>query len=288
VRMTTPVLGVLVGGVLGLLDGLSAWFYPAARPMMIAIILGSTIKGILTGLAAGLIARWRKSLSLGILTGVVVGFGLSTVAALGQPDHYWAIVLPGMLVGVLTGVITQRARVALMIAVCWLVPTAALTAGQQPSDEAQLLAALDPFIGRWQGTSEGRPGNGTAEREYTRILNSRFVHMKNRSVYPPQERNVKGEQHEDIGIFSVDKARKRIVFRQFHIEGFVNEYVQEPQSAEGTLVFVTEAIENIPTGWRARETYRLIAPDEFEEVFELAPPGKPFELYSRGRFKRMP
>jgi hypothetical protein len=185
--MTTPVIGILVGGVLGLLDGLSAWFYPDARPMMIPIILGSTIKGILTGLAAGLVARWRKSLSLGVVTGVIVGFGLSTVAALGQPDHYWAIVLPGMLVGVLTGVVTQRARAALMIALC-LLPAAALTRGQQPTDEAQLLAALDPFIGRWQGTSEGQPGNGTVEREYTRILNSRFVYMKNRSARTQRQR----------------------------------------------------------------------------------------------------
>jgi THAP4-like, heme-binding beta-barrel domain len=284
--MSTPVVGILVGGLLGLLDGLSAWFYPDARPMMIPIIVGSTIKGILTGLAAGLVARWRKSLSLGVVTGVIVGFGLSAVAALGQPDHYWAIVLPGMLVGALTGVVTQRARAALMIALC-LLPAVALAADQPAADEAQLLSALDPFIGRWQGTSEGQPGNGTVEREYTRILNSRFAHVTNRSVYPPQERNVKGEQHEDIGIFSVDKARKRIVFRQFHIEGFVNEYVHEPQSADRTLVFVTEAIENIPSGWRGRETYRLIGPDEFEEVFELAAPGKPFELYSRARLKRV-
>ena len=92
--MSTPVAGILAGGVLGLLDGRSAWFYPEARPMMLAIVVGSTIKGVLTGLAAGLVARWRKSFALGVVAGVVVGFALSTVAALGQPDHYWAIVLP--------------------------------------------------------------------------------------------------------------------------------------------------------------------------------------------------
>jgi hypothetical protein len=63
--------------------------------------------------------------------------------------------------------------------------------------------------------------------------------------------------------------------------------VQEPQSADGTLVFVTKSIENIPSGWRARETYKIISPGEFEEVFELAPPDKPFELYSRVRLKRV-
>jgi hypothetical protein len=48
----------------------------------------------------------------------------------------------------------------------------------------------------------------------------------------------------------------------------------------------SEAIEN-PPGWRARETYAILGPDEFEEVFELAEPGKAFELYSRAHFKRV-
>lgn len=281
--MSTPVIGILVGGILGLLDGLSAWFYPEARAMMIPIVIGSTIKGALTGLAAGLVARWRKSLALVVLTGLAVGFVLGTVAALGQPDHYWAIVLPGMLVGVIAGFATQQSRAPLLLVLCLLPAT--VSAQQQPAATNQ-LSALDPFIGRWQGTTDGQPGKGTVEREYTRILNSRFVHVENRSSYPPQERNPKGEEHEDVGIFSVDRSRKRIVFRQFHIEGFVNEYVIV-DSPTATLVFETESIENIPAGWRARETYRLITPDEFEEIFELSEPGKPFEVYSRSRLKRI-
>jgi hypothetical protein len=169
-----------------------------------------------------------------------------------------------------------------------LSPSGAAQTGQPKAAPANLLAVLDPFIGRWQGTTEGQPGTGTVEREYSPILNSRYVHLRNRSVYPPQERNPKGEHHEDIAIFSVDRARQRLVLRQFHVEGFVNQYVQDESSTAATVVFVTESIENIPSGWRARETYRLIGPDEFEEVFELSPPGKPFELYSRARLKRVP
>jgi THAP4-like, heme-binding beta-barrel domain len=287
IRMSAPLIGVLVGGVLGLFDGLSAWLYPEARPMMITIVVGSTVKGVLTGLAAGLVARWRKSLGWGVGAGIGVGFVLSTLAALGQPGHYWAIVMPGMLVGALSGVATQRVRrgTTVAIALCLVVP-AVLAHASQPSASNQSLATLDPFIGRWQGTSEGQPGTGTVEREYTRILNSRFVRVTNHSVYPPQARNPKGEQHEDVGIFSVDTSRQRIVFRQFHVEGFVHQYVQETASADRTLVFVTESIENIPSGWRAREAYHLISADEFEEVFELAEPGKPFEVYSRARLKR--
>jgi hypothetical protein len=51
-------------------------------------------------------------------------------------------------------------------------------------------------------------------------------------------------------------------------------------------VFTSEQIENIPVGFRARETYVVIGPDAFEEIFELAEPGKAFETYSHARFTR--
>lgn len=53
-------------------------------------------------------------------------------------------------------------------------------------------------------------------------------------------------------------------------------------------MFVSEAIENIPQGYRARETYIFISENEFEEVFEIAEPGKDFALYSKARLKRIP
>jgi hypothetical protein len=149
------------------------------------------------------------------------------------------------------------------------------------------LARLDFMIGRWEGVVEGQPGNGTARREYTRALNSRFIRAVHRGEYPPQEKNPKGEIHEDEGFFSFDKSRQRLVLRQFHVEGFVNTYVEEADSSPTRIVFTTEAIENIPVGFRARETYLVHGPDAFEEVFEIAEPGKAFDLYSRTRFTRI-
>lgn len=278
--MSTPVLGIVVGGVLGLLDGLSAWFYPEARAMMIPIVAGSTIKGVVTGAAAGVVAKRRRSMALGIATGVVVGGVLSVLAAQGQPEQFWSIVLPGMLVGVLAGIITQRSRAAAIIA---LVIVPAVLAAQAPAP----LSPLDPLIGKWQGSQEGQPGKGSVERDYTHILKSRVVQGRNHSVYPAQEKNPKGEDHENLDIFSFDNGRKRIMLRQFHQEGFVIHYVMEPASKAGTLVFVSEAIENIPSGFRARETYTFSGADAVEEVFEIAEPGKDFEMYSHARLKRV-
>ena len=284
--MTRPVLGVVAGGALGLLDGLSAWFYPEARSMMMTIILGSTVKGVLTGLSVGLVAKWKQSLPIGILAGALVGFVLSSLVALGQPAQYWEIVLPGMLVGVITGIMCQRWRDA-AVALCCVLAASSL-AGASQATAASRLGAVQPFVGRWQGASEGQPGTGTLTREYRMVLGDRFVEETNRSVYPPQEKNPKGETHEHRSFFSFDNARKTVVFRQFHQEGFVNQYVLEPTKKPGVLVFVSEAIENIPKGYRARETYTFINDNEFEEVFEIAEPGKDFVLYSRARLKRMP
>jgi hypothetical protein len=149
------------------------------------------------------------------------------------------------------------------------------------------LAPLDFLIGRWEGTSEGKPGSGTVQREYSRVLGSQFVEGRNVSTYPPQRKNPKGERHEDIGFFSFDQTRKRLVLRQFHIEGFVNHYVAEVPNGSGAIVFTTEAIENIPAGWRAREIYTVLGPAEVEEQFELAEPGKEYEVYSRTRLRRL-
>jgi hypothetical protein len=284
--MTRPVLGLVTGAVLGLFDGLSAWFYPEARSMMLPIVLASTVKGVLTGLAVGFVARRRQSVPLGVFSGIVVGFLLSTVAAMGQPEQYWTIVLPGMLVGAITGVVCHRARPALAALGLLLILSSAAAAEQ--STPPSPLGPVQALIGKWQGTSEGQPGSGTLTREYRMILGDRFVEEINRSVYLPQQKNPKGETHEHRSIFSYDRARKQIVFRQFHQEGFVNQYVLEPSTKAGVLVFVTEAIENIPNGFRARETYTFMSANEFEEVFEIAEPGKDFELYSRARLKRAP
>jgi hypothetical protein len=106
-------------------------------------------------------------------------------------------------------------------------------------------------------------------------------------VYPPQEKNPKGETHEDLGLFGYDRASKKLSFRQFHIEGFVVQYSLESISEDArTFVFTSTAIENISPGWVARETYRFLNSDEFVETFALSGPGKEFETYSETRFRR--
>lgn len=156
----------------------------------------------------------------------------------------------------------------------------------QLTKQDSLWLPFKNLIGSWKGTGEGPDGKGTFERTYQLVLNKKYIEVRNKTEYLPTKEKPKGYHHEDFGVISYDKTRKKFVFRQFHIEGFVNHYSLESISPDGkTITFVTESIENIPSGWRGRETY-TIAENEFSEAFDLAEPRKDFEPYTRASFKR--
>jgi hypothetical protein len=157
----------------------------------------------------------------------------------------------------------------------------------QMSKQDSVWLPLKILIGKWSGESEGQPGKGKYERSYEIVLNKKFIEVKNKSTYLASKENPKGEVHEDRGFISYDKSRKSFVFRQFHTEGFVNQYKIESISPDKkTIVFISESIENIPAGFRARETHQIVNDNEFTEIFELAEPGKEFEVYSKAVLKR--
>jgi hypothetical protein len=112
--MNKPVFGLLLGGVLGLFDGLTALFYPEAAPGIVGIVIGSTIKGLIAGVLIGYFARRVNSLPLGVLFGLAVGLVLAfAVAAMPNPEgkhYYFEIMLPGGIVGLIVGFATQKYR----------------------------------------------------------------------------------------------------------------------------------------------------------------------------------
>lgn len=166
----------------------------------------------------------------------------------------------------------------------FLVGSAVFAQDQKPDNWAPIRF----MAGDWQGAASGEPGTGTATRHYQFILNDRFLHERNTSTFPPQEKNKAGEVHEHWSFFSYDKKRKTILLRQFHQESFIVTYALNPSlSGSAKLVFDSEQLENVPSSWKARETYELISKDEFTETFEIAQGDKPYAVYSRNHFKRL-
>jgi hypothetical protein len=110
--MNKALLGLMLGGILGIFDGLTAWFTPAARAQIVGIVIGSTIKGLIAGVCIGWFARKVNSLPIGVLFGVGVGLLLAfAVAAMPNPGgkhYYFEIMLPGGILGLIVGYATQR------------------------------------------------------------------------------------------------------------------------------------------------------------------------------------
>lgn len=165
-----------------------------------------------------------------------------------------------------------------LVALLLLIPSLSIA---QNAKQDSLWRLFQPFIGTWTGTGEGVDGNGTYERTYQFVLNKKYIEVRNKTVYPVTKEKPKVYVHEDVGYISYDKTRKTFVFRQFHGEGLVNQYTLDSLSTDKkTMVFISEAIENIPSGWRARETY-IVGENTLTEIFNLAEPTKNFEPYTK-------
>jgi hypothetical protein len=110
--MKKPVLGLLLGGVLGAFDGLTALGTPEVASQIVGIVIGSTIKGLIVGSLVGWYAYRVQSLSKGLFVGLVVAaFFAFLVAVMPQPSgqHYWVeIMLPGSIVGLIVGYAKQK------------------------------------------------------------------------------------------------------------------------------------------------------------------------------------
>ena len=110
--MNKIFVGLLFGALLGLIDGATAWFTPAARPQIASILLGSSFKGLLVGVLSGWFARKVQSLTWGIVLGSAIGLLFAyLIAALGDAEgnhYYLEIMLPGFVTGAIIGFLTQR------------------------------------------------------------------------------------------------------------------------------------------------------------------------------------
>ena len=110
--MHKALLGLILGGVLGACDGLSALVSSGdvkeVQEGIVGIVIGSTTKGLICGVVTGALARKFNSLTIGILFGLGLGFVLALIVAVLNGSHYLEIILPGSAVGAIVGFATQK------------------------------------------------------------------------------------------------------------------------------------------------------------------------------------
>jgi len=107
--LTKPMLGLVVGGTLGLLDGLSGFLEPSLAPVMSSVITFSLLKGLVAGIVIGYVSQRYHSMFVGVLAGIGIAAALSLLVILhAGMTLFWDIMLPGMLLGVVVGFTTQK------------------------------------------------------------------------------------------------------------------------------------------------------------------------------------
>ncbi len=109
--MNKPVLGMVIGAVLGVFDGLTALLYPDTRPLIASILMGSSVKGLVAGLLIGLFARKVRSIPWGVLFGLAITLLFAYLVAMEPVNgryYYLEIMLPGGIVGMILGIVTQK------------------------------------------------------------------------------------------------------------------------------------------------------------------------------------
>ena len=111
--MGKPLFGLILGGILGIFDGLTALISaPEVKSEILMIVVGSMGKGLIAGLIIGFIARKLDNLPLGVLIGGVVSAAITyPIAAMPASNgnmYFWEILIPGMIVGLIVGYATQK------------------------------------------------------------------------------------------------------------------------------------------------------------------------------------
>ncbi len=154
-----------------------------------------------------------------------------------------------------------------------------------PSEQSDPWAVLRPLVGWWEGSVDGRLGTGRAVRRYEFVVGDNYLLSRHSSVRPPQEKSPQGDQHEEMGIFSFDRRRQKLIYREFMIEGVVPRSVCETEVDK--IVCTTEAVESGP-GIRARLTLHIVDPYRFVERYELAFPGEELQPYVEIQWTRKP
>jgi hypothetical protein len=109
--MNKPVFAMLLGGVLGVFDGLTALVSggPEIPGQIGFIVIASSFKGLMAGLIVGLVARKTESAAIVVAVGVAVGALFAYLVTIGGP-YFWEIILPGSIVGLIVGFATAKYR----------------------------------------------------------------------------------------------------------------------------------------------------------------------------------
>lgn len=186
---------------------------------------------------------------------------------------------------------TRKGRLLALLSALLLCATVTAWRAESHKATGEQPAGTDPWgplkllEGSWVGEIDGKLGTGKGFQRYVLILRDQYLMRRHVSIRLPQEKSPKGDQREELGVYSFDSDRKKIVLREFLIEGVVVRSTCEVNQM--TVSCASEAVESGP-GIRSRMTLEFESRYRFTERYELGWPGKELELYSTNTWTRTP
>lgn len=148
---------------------------------------------------------------------------------------------------------------------------------------------FDFLIGKWSGIGSGFGNNKSIiNSEFRFVMKGKYIEVLNDSKFVPTTKKPEGEHHIDKGFISYDATRNAFLFRQFHVEGFVIQYILvDSLSSNSKLVFESEEIENFIQGGKARWVISIKNGNEIETTFDVQLPEKEYQCFGENKLKRV-
>ncbi len=144
-------------------------------------------------------------------------------------------------------------------------------------------APLRFLAGTWEGSGSGKPGEViSGSCTFAFELEGRILVRTNRAEYAPKAGEKAKTVHEDRLIVYHDPGTVAFSAIYFDNEGHTIHYAVSVPAA-GKAVFESAAHEGAP---RFRLTHELLSDGTLATEFAMAPPGGPFQTYTRGITKK--
>jgi|SRR5215475_8282955 len=157
-----------------------------------------------------------------------------------------------------------------------------LMAAQAQTQIKDQWADWEPFLGTWEGTGSGDPGQGRGEFSFAPELQGAVLVRRNFAEYPASKDNA-AYRHDDLMVVYPGAGEKKMRADYWDNEGHVIHY--EVELSTGKLVFVSDPAQ---AGPRYRLTYVKTGEEELKFTFEIAPPAdrNSFKTYIEASARR--
>lgn len=157
----------------------------------------------------------------------------------------------------------------------FLISAFTLPVGAQSTQSKARWADWQPFLGTWQGTGNGEPGQGGGEFTFAPELQGAVLARHSYAEYPATKEKA-AYRHDDLMVIYSEPGGQKTSADYWDNEGHFIRY--DVTLSAQQLVFLSDASQPGP---RYRLTYMKTGDDALNLTFEIAPPGQPqnFKTY---------